>query len=201
MSSLIPLVVLDNEPRIDSRVIAEQLGVKHINVRELIEQYLNDFEEFGKARFETEASGKTNQPQKFYLLNEDQAYLLLTYAKNTDQARELKKRLVHAFGHYRRLATTPPPKPQPATRNNPLIPASARRKLKALLNLWRPCRPVSLRLFLCPAFAGVRLHWRDDSPEYNTRKGNTGSAPQSVVESCRHSKSGGLTEICGGHHG
>lgn len=107
MSNLIALVVVDQEHRVDSRLIAEQLGVKHISVRKLIDQYLPDFEEFGKARFEIEASGKTNQQQKFYLLNEDQAYLLLAYSQNTEQARDLKKRLVRAFGEQRRLLAAP----------------------------------------------------------------------------------------------
>lgn len=108
MNSL-TLAVIDGEPRIDSRLIAAQLGIDHINTRELIEQYLSDFEEFGKARFQTEASGRTNQQQKFYLLNEDQSYLLLTYAKNTEQARTLKKRLVMSFAEHRKALGQPAP--------------------------------------------------------------------------------------------
>lgn len=108
MNDLISLVVIDQEPRVDSRLIADQLGVKHINTRELIEQYLPDFEEFGKARFQTEASGRTNQPQKFYLLNEDQAYLLLTYSQNTPHARALKIKLVKAFSAHRQAALSGP---------------------------------------------------------------------------------------------
>lgn len=102
MNDLISLVIVDQEPRVDSRLIAKHLGVKSINTRELIEQYLSDFEEFGITRFETELSGKVGQPQKYYLLNEDQSYLLLTYSQNTTQASELKKRLVHSFSEYRR---------------------------------------------------------------------------------------------------
>ncbi len=82
MSSLISLVVVDQEPRVDSRLIASQLGVEHKNTRSLIEQYKTALENFGKVPFETEASGKTNQPQKFYLLNEDQSYLLLTLTRH-----------------------------------------------------------------------------------------------------------------------
>ena len=110
MNDLISLVVVDQEPRVDSRLIAKQLGVKNINTRELIEQYLPDFEEFGLTRFETEV-GKRRQgggnPEKYYLLNEDQSYLLLTYAQNTEQARNLKKRLVRAFGEQRRATALP----------------------------------------------------------------------------------------------
>lgn len=107
MSSLISLVVVDQEPRVDSRLIASQLGVEHKNTRSLIEQYQTALENFGKVPFETEASGKTNQPQKFYLLNEDQSYLLLTLTRNTDQAVQLKIRLVRAFGEQRRAIALP----------------------------------------------------------------------------------------------
>jgi len=107
MSSLISLVVVDQEPRVDSRLLAEQLGVEHKATRQLILQYQADLEEFGKVPFEMEASGKTNQQQKFALLNEDQSYLLLTYSQNTEQARELKKRLVRAFGEQRRAIALP----------------------------------------------------------------------------------------------
>ncbi len=105
MNDLISLVVIDQEPRVDSRLIASQIGVEHKNTRSLIEQYQTAIENFGQLPFETEV-GKRRQgggnPEKFYLLNEDQAYLLLTLTRNTDQAVELKIRLVRAFGEQRR---------------------------------------------------------------------------------------------------
>ena len=103
-TDLIHLVTLEDEPRVDSRLIAEQLGVEHKNTRALIQQYQTDFEEFGQLPFETEVvnghQGGGN-PMRFYLLNEDQSYLLLTYVQNTAQARELKKRLVRSFSQCR----------------------------------------------------------------------------------------------------
>lgn len=110
MNDLIPLVVVDQEPRVDSRLIASQLGVDHQNTRELIQQYQPDFEEFGIIRFETGKIAGRGRPEKFALLNEDQSYLLLTYSQNTEQARDLKKRLVRAFGEQRR-AIAPPTSP------------------------------------------------------------------------------------------
>lgn len=106
----IALTLLDGEPRVDSRVIADQLGVNHQNARELLQDYQADFEQLGVFRFET---GKPSpgsvggRPEKFALLNEDQSYLLLAYAKNTPQARALKIQLVLAFGAYRRGAAQP----------------------------------------------------------------------------------------------
>ena len=104
------LTPIGGEPRVDSRVIADQLGVKRKNTRQLVEQYQSDFEQLGQLPFETEV-GKRAQgggnPEKYALLNEDQAYLLLTYSQNTPQARALKIRLVRAFGDYRRGAVPP----------------------------------------------------------------------------------------------
>lgn len=111
MTDLISLVVVDQEPRVDSRLIAEQLGVQHQNFRELIQNYQPDFEEFGILRFQTGEIKGRGQPEKYVLLNEDQSYLGLTYTQNTPQARDLKKRLVRSFGEHRRALTNPPVDP------------------------------------------------------------------------------------------
>ena len=55
MSDLISLVVVvDQEPRVDSRVIASQLGVDHQNTRALIEKFRTVLERFGVCPFETD---------------------------------------------------------------------------------------------------------------------------------------------------
>jgi hypothetical protein len=108
------LVVIDQEPRIDSRLIAQQLGVEHESFRKLVYQYQADFEEFGILRFEIGEIKGRGQPEKYALLNEDQSYLGLTYTQNTEQARTLKKKLVRTFGDYRRKLATQ------ATPNAPL---------------------------------------------------------------------------------
>lgn len=92
----------DNEkPRVDSRVVAGYLGIKHKNVREMIQKYADDFREHGKVPFQTEAS-PSGQREKFALLNEDQAYLLLTFSRNTAKVRKLKSQLVKAFSEARK---------------------------------------------------------------------------------------------------
>ena len=94
------------EPRIDSRLLAKSLGTKHQSTFELLKEHRADFEELGKVRFETGASpgSKTGQTERFALLNEDQSYLLLTYSRNTARTRQLKVKLVKAFGEARRAA-------------------------------------------------------------------------------------------------
>src|SRR5690554_3386940 len=82
-----------------SEQIAEGAGVQHKNVLETITKYMTDFERFGRVAFETRtletAGGK--QSRRVAILNEHQATLLLTYARNTDQVRRFKSDLVAAF--------------------------------------------------------------------------------------------------------
>lgn len=89
------------EPRVDSRLLAKYLGNQHQHVRELLTDYADDFRELGILRFETGEIRGRGQPERYVLLNEDQAYLLLTYSRNTKRARELKVRLVKAFREAR----------------------------------------------------------------------------------------------------
>lgn len=100
------LTIVKAEPRIDSRLLAKSLRNKHSSTFELVKDHRADFEELGKVRFETGASpgSKTGQTERFAMLNEDQCYLLLTYSRNTARTRQLKVKLVKAFGEARRAA-------------------------------------------------------------------------------------------------
>jgi len=98
------LVATKAEPRVDSRLLAQHLGNKHHSVFLLLKNYRADFEQFGILRFQTEVIASRGQPEKFALLNEDQAHLLLTYSRNTAKVRALKVQLVKAFAQARRAA-------------------------------------------------------------------------------------------------
>lgn len=91
-------------PRVDSRLLAQHMGVKHRSTFKLISDHGADFEVFGKVRFEIAAlpGSATGQKERFALLNEDQAYLLLTYSRNTATVRALKVNLVRAFSQARK---------------------------------------------------------------------------------------------------
>lgn len=83
----------------DSKIIAENAKVQHHAIQQLINKNKCDFEEFGRLQFthlKCVNSGK-GRPEKIYLLNEQQATLLLTYLKNTEPVREFKKNLVRQF--------------------------------------------------------------------------------------------------------
>jgi len=99
------LVIRKGEARIDSRVLAQHFGKDHHDVFELVKNYQADFEQLGIVRFQTEkTSPGRGRPERFALLTEDQAYLLLTYSRNTARARALKIKLIQAFGEARRAA-------------------------------------------------------------------------------------------------
>lgn len=95
----IALTVSKNEARADSRLLAEHLGLQHESVYKTIKDYRAEFEGLGKVGFQIGASanGKTGQRVCFALLNEDQAYFLLTMSRNTPRVVGLKLELVKAF--------------------------------------------------------------------------------------------------------
>ena len=104
MNSVLELRPIKGEARVDSRLIARELDVQHHKTLELLERYRSDFEEFGVFTLQGEKprkSSKGGRPERFALLSEDQAYLLLTYARNTPEARRLKVSLVKAFSRFR----------------------------------------------------------------------------------------------------
>ncbi len=105
-SGALALTTCKDEARLDSRLLAERLGVQHQSLFELIKTYRADFEQLGKVRFETGASSgsRTGQSVKFARLNEDQCYLLLNYSRNSQRVRQLKLALVKAFRDARSAA-------------------------------------------------------------------------------------------------
>jgi phage regulator Rha-like protein len=99
-SSLIKLQQVGFELRVDSRVLADLLGIQHKNVIALLTKYRDDFEEFGFIAFQTRKI-KKGRPLKFALLNRSQSELLLTYSDNSFESRKLKIALIKAFDKAR----------------------------------------------------------------------------------------------------
>ena len=81
---------------ISSETISDGSGVEHRAVLQLIQNNITDFEDFGQVAFEMRP-GYNNAPVRVALLNEQQATLLMTFQRNTDQVRSFKKALVRAF--------------------------------------------------------------------------------------------------------
>ena len=98
------LTPVKTERRADTRVLAQHLGNQHETVMRLVNDYRADFEQFGILRFQVGEIQGRGQPEKYALLNEDQAYLLLTYSRNSAKVRALKVKMVKAFAEVRRAA-------------------------------------------------------------------------------------------------
>ena len=105
------VTLLEGEPRASTRQIAEHLGVEHESVARMVSTYRADFQTLGDIRFEIgkPEEAAPGRPSHTYLLTEDQCYLLLTYSRNTAQARALKLALVQEFA---RLRSSPPAAPE-----------------------------------------------------------------------------------------
>ena len=95
-------------PRVDSRIIAVHLNIEHESIARTLSNYSPDFSALGVFRSEIgkPVPGSTGgRPERFWLLNEDQCYLLLTYSRNTETVRSLKLKLVLAFREARERRT------------------------------------------------------------------------------------------------
>ena len=101
------LTTVKAEPRIDSRLLAKSLRNKHKAVMALIERYADKFKDFGQLPFKKEVGDRAQgggNPERFALLNEDQAFFLLSLSRNNDHVVSLKAKLVKAFGEARRAS-------------------------------------------------------------------------------------------------
>ncbi|HEM4882171.1 TPA: Rha family transcriptional regulator [Streptococcus suis] len=96
------LVYMDGrkEPYTLSSIVAECAEVQHHTITRLIREHKIDFENLGKVGFQIQAM-TSGQHSKNYILNEQQATLLITYLRNTQPVREFKKNLVKAFFEMR----------------------------------------------------------------------------------------------------
>ncbi|VNM37751.1 phage protein [Streptococcus pneumoniae] len=89
------------EPYTTSEIIAECAEVQHHTITHLIRENKADFEELGILGFKIHKLDTRGQPKKSYILNEQQATLLITYLKNTETVRQFKLNLVKAFFEMR----------------------------------------------------------------------------------------------------
>ena len=100
----LPLVVAKDMPRVDSRIIAAHLGVKHRNTIALIQRYEIEFKEINHLLFQTEDGDRIQgggMGEKYVLLTEDQSYFLLALSRNNGRVVRLKLQLVKAFRRAR----------------------------------------------------------------------------------------------------
>lgn len=108
----------DDEYRVDSRAIAEKLGIEHRALLQTIGKYETKISAFGAVAFEMQPLPNGGIPTRYALLNENQCYLLATLSRNTDRVVDFKVWLVKTFAEHR---NTVKPDSQPALQsdNNP----------------------------------------------------------------------------------
>ena len=96
------LVYMDGkkEPYTTSAIMAECAGIKHHAIQEHIRKQIGRLEQFGKVSFKMRPL-QSGQQAKDYILNEQQATLLITFLKNTEQVANFKTNLVKAFFEMR----------------------------------------------------------------------------------------------------
>lgn len=89
----------------DSQVISEQTGNQHHAVTQLIRKHSKRLERFGELKFSHLKcqNPQGGRPAKIYLLNEQQATLLITFMDNTDQVADFKVALVDQFYKMRQF--------------------------------------------------------------------------------------------------
>ena len=111
---------------VDSRLIAEDLGIQHKNLLQTITKYLDRLERKTPVAFKTDVvkrpqGGTYETPYCF--LNESQATLLMTFSRNSDRVLDCKENLVDAFtaAKNRTVQTTP------------ALPSDYKEALKALI--------------------------------------------------------------------
>lgn len=99
------LNLVQNEYRVDSRLLAPELNHRHRTILESIDKYKSQFESLGLLPFQTEArlDGKHGGGDvRYFLLNEDQCYFLLTLMRNNNHIVQSKLKLVKAFRDARK---------------------------------------------------------------------------------------------------
>ena len=96
------LVYMDGkkEPYTLSSIVAGCTGLQHHTITKTIRKHQARFEQFGKVGFKIQAM-ESGQNTKDYILNEQQATLLVTFLKNTEQVANFKTNLVKAFCEMR----------------------------------------------------------------------------------------------------
>lgn len=96
------LVYMDGkkEPYTLSSIVAECTNLQHHTITKTIRKHQARFEQFGKVGFKIQAT-ESGQNTKDYILNEQQATLLVTFLKNTEQVANFKTNLVKAFFEMR----------------------------------------------------------------------------------------------------
>ena len=102
----IQIITLNESLVVDSRLIADELGIEHATLLKTIKKHLDRLERKEPVRFEIDVvkrpQGGTYEVSYCYL-NEYQATLLMTFSRNTEQVLDCKEKLVDGFSKAKQI--------------------------------------------------------------------------------------------------
>jgi phage antirepressor YoqD-like protein len=103
VNDLIKIEEVKGEPRIDSRLISNELGVENRATIQIINKYKERLGDYGEVTFQMLPSLNHDSKQKenVCFLNEMQATFLVTLSKNSENAVSLKQKLVESYHYYK----------------------------------------------------------------------------------------------------
>lgn len=100
MNNMIQVSTVNETLVVDSRLVAQELGIEHRALMQTIKKYLTRLERKNPVTFQVDVvkrpQGGTYEVSYCYL-NEFQATLLMTFSRNTEQVLNCKEKLVDAF--------------------------------------------------------------------------------------------------------
>lgn len=91
---------------VDSRLVAERLGIEHRSFMRTIDRYIDKIQALGVLRFEIAkpAEGSAGgRPERYCLLSEPQSTFVMMLSRNTDMVVECKLNLTQAFERAKHL--------------------------------------------------------------------------------------------------
>ncbi|ACO74520.1 Phage pRha domain containing protein [Laribacter hongkongensis HLHK9] len=102
----LPVVIVRDEPRIDSRIVAEELGIQHDNLVQNIRKYIEEIESLGETIEVTTRTGESGRPPKFFLLTEAQCGFIVTICRTSKAKTGAKHRFALAFKAFKEMQGT-----------------------------------------------------------------------------------------------
>jgi phage regulator Rha-like protein len=108
-SSALEISNINGELVVDSRLIADRLGIEHATLLTTIDKYLPRLQSKKPVRFEIDV---VKRPQggtynlRYAFLDERQSTLLMTLSRNTEQVLDCKEYLVDAFDRAKSIIKT-----------------------------------------------------------------------------------------------
>lgn len=105
------IIIKDDVPVIDSRIVAEHLEIQHKNLIETIRKYQDTIEfNFGRVTFETIPQKTAGGIQNITIcyLTEDQSIFITTLSRNTEVIVNFKAMLVKSFSKLKSLKSIQP---------------------------------------------------------------------------------------------